>query len=69
MFSDSEIAKSYQMHSSKIHYVIVLGLEPYFKEKLFDDAKDKLFSFHFDETSTKQIRKQYDGYYQPISLW
>ena len=59
MFPDSEIAKGYSMHRSRINYVIGHGLEPYFKDKLLDDAKDKLFCIHFDEPTTKQIRKHY----------
>ena len=62
MFTDSKIAKSYQMHKSKLCYVVGYGLEPYYRAKIKEDAKGKLYCFHFDETTTKQIKKQYDGY-------
>ena len=30
--------------------------------QLQKDVKNKLYCFHFDETATSQIKKQYDGY-------
>ena len=60
MFPDSEIAKSYCQSSTKIAYVIQHGIAPY----LFDSiiANIKPFSFMFDETTTSQVKKQFDGY-------
>ena len=39
MFTDSKIAKSYQMHKSKLCYVVEYGLEPYYRAKIKEDAK------------------------------
>ena len=62
MFPDSKIAQKYQMHKSKLCYVVGYGLAPYYTAQLQKDAKNKLYCFHFDETTTSQIKKQYDGY-------
>ena len=64
MFPDSEIAKSFQLGETKIKYVIQFGIVPFFKEKLKDDLKNVPFTFKFDETTTQQVKKQYDGYTQ-----
>lgn len=64
MFPDSEIAKSFKVGETKIKYVIQFGIVPYFKEKLKDDLKNVPFTFKFDETTTQQVNKQYDGYTQ-----
>ena len=44
--------------------VIQFGLSPYFQDLLKSDLKGKPFSFKFDETTTSQTKKQYDGYVQ-----
>ena len=62
MFPDSKIAQKYQMHKSKLCYVVGYGLAPYYTAQLQKDANNKLYCFHFDETTTSQIKKQYDGY-------
>ena len=43
-------------------YNIQFGLAPYIKQKLKSDCLDKPFVFLFDETTTSQVKKQYDGY-------
>ena len=62
MFPDSEIAAKYAQHATKARYVIVYGLAPHVKESLIDDAKETFFCYKFDETTTSQVKKQYDGY-------
>ena len=42
--------------------MIQFGTAPYVFEKLTEDIHGKPFSFQFDETSTQQVKKQYDGY-------
>lgn len=64
MFPDSEIAKSYKQGETKLKYTIQFGIAPYFKELLTRDLKKKVFIFKFDETTTQQVKKQYDGYVQ-----
>ena len=58
MFPDSKIAQ----HSDKTRYVIVYGVAPYVKDMLIADLKDTFFCYKFDETTTSQVKKQYDGY-------
>lgn len=62
MFPDSTIAKSYQMSQTKCRYLIQFGIYPWILEDLKEDFKDSPFSFLFDETTTVQIKKQYDAY-------
>ena len=63
-FPDSKIAEKYSQNETKIKYVIQFGLSPYFQRDLMKDLKGKPFSFKFDETTTSQVKKQYDGYVQ-----
>ena len=49
-------------HSTKLTYVIVHGIAPYYRSQLMKELDDKLFSYHFDENTTTQVKKQYDGY-------
>ena len=44
----------------KVQYVIKFGIADYVKKKLINDAKDTPYSFLFDETTTSQVKKQYD---------
>ena len=62
MFPDSAIASLYSQEETKIKYTIQYGIAPYFKQQLLSDMKDCPFSFRFDETTTAQKKKQYDGY-------
>ena len=54
MFPDSQIAK--------LKYMIQFGIAPCIKSMLMEDAKDQQYCFHFDEMTTSQVKKQYDGY-------
>lgn len=62
MFPDSTIAKSYKMSQSKVRYLVQFGIGPWILEHLKEDLKDAPFSFLFDETTTIQVKKQYDAY-------
>ena len=65
MFPDSHIAQNYQQGKTKIMYNIQFGIAPYVKEMLIFDINNRTpFTFKFDETTTSQIQKQYDGYIQ-----
>ena len=59
---DSEIAAKYPQHATKARYVIVYGLAPHVKEAYISNAKDTLYCYKSDETTTSQVKKQYDGY-------
>ena len=62
MFPDSAIAKSFTGGATKISYLVKHGLTPYFEERLKNNISGVPFTFKFDETTTKQVKKQYDGY-------
>ena len=63
MCPDSEIAKGVKMSCTKVSYVIGHELGPYFLQKTVDDILNTpgtYFTLHFDETTTSQIKKQFD---------
>ena len=62
MFPDSDIAKNYKQCQTKMKYMIQYGIAPHIKEVLMADMEHEQYCFHFDETTTCQVKKQYDGY-------
>ena len=53
------------MGETKLKYMIGYGIYPYLKEYMLEDLKCmpfSPFSFRFDESTTSQVRKQYDRY-------
>ena len=62
MFPDSNIAKNYCQGRGKLKYVIQFGISPYMKELVQSNIQGQSFTFHFDETTNSQVKKQYDGY-------
>lgn len=62
MFPDSVIAASYKMSYTKCKYIVQYGICEWLLEELVKDVKEKPYSFLFDETTTVQIKKQYDAY-------
>lgn len=62
MFPDSKIAKSYEQQESKVKYVLQYGIVPYIKKVLFEEVNHQTFCFKFDESTTSQVKKQYDAY-------
>ena len=62
MFPDSQIAKNYSQQETKMKYTVQFGIAPFVKDQLITDISNKPFSFHFDESTTSQIKKQYDAY-------
>ena len=57
----TEIAK-HEMSSTKVIYIIQYGIAKYFKDELTKEVKEETLTFHFDESTTSQTKKQYDGY-------
>ena len=60
---DSEIAKGVEMSRTKVSYVIGHGLGPYFLHTTVDgilNTPGTYITLHFDETTTSQIKKQFD---------
>ena len=64
IFPNSDIAKGDKQSEAKIQYSIQFGLAPYFMQSLQDDFLGRAFSFKFDDTTTSQVKKQYDGFIQ-----
>ena len=64
MFPDSQIAKQFKQGETKTKYTIQFSIYPYLKDLLLDDLKNTVFTFKFDESTTQQVKKQYDGYVQ-----
>lgn len=62
MFPIDPVAKKYQMGETKVKYTIQFGISPYIKSIILKDVQNKPFSFKFDESTTSQTKKQYDGY-------
>lgn len=61
-FPDSEIAKLYKQSRSKLGYVIEYGIAPVLIKNLKTDIIGKPLSIKFDETTTSQVKKQFDAY-------
>ena len=64
MFPDSPTAAKYQQSRTRVSYVIKHGISPYVKDLYINDFNGTPFVFKFDETTTLQVKKQYDGYIQ-----
>ena len=63
-FPDSKIARYYRQGETKIKYIMQFGIAPFVKEQMIRDFKFQSYTFKFDETTTNQVKKQYDGYVQ-----
>ena len=64
MLPDSEITKNYWQSETKIKYSIQYGIVSYLTQKLIYNVKDKPFTFKFNETTNRNVSKQYDAYLQ-----
>ena len=67
MFPDSKITASFSQEETKVKYNIQYGIAPYITESFIKDLCNCPFTFKFDETTTKQVKKQCDGYVQYFS--
>lgn len=67
MFHDSKIASNYRMSYTKCQYVVEFALKTFILQNLCDDFRDTAFTFKFDESTTVQVKKQYDGHIQYYS--
>lgn len=64
MFPDSNLAADYKMSQTKCKYLVQFGIYPWIMEDLVMDLKGTPYSYKFDETTTSQVKKQYDAYVQ-----
>ena len=55
MFPNYKIARKYKQSETKVKYSVQFGIAK-------QDFSKTPFTFKFDETTTSQIKKQYDGY-------
>ena len=62
MFLDCDIAESFQQADTNVRYVKHYRIKPYVFIVILTDLKDQPFHFHFDETTTSQVKKLYDAY-------
>ena len=62
MFPYPNIAKPFNQQETKAKYTVQFRIAQYVKEKLILDVSNKPLSFKFDETTTSQIKNQYDAY-------
>ena len=60
-FPDSKIAQDYQQARTKATLVLQHGIAPVLMKQVKDEVSGKPFTFKFDETTTAQVKKQYDG--------
>lgn len=67
-FTDSEIAQHIKLSASKVSYMITHGLSPYFRAMFLDDCRagSGFYTLYFDETTTRQVKKQMDFH---IGYW
>ena len=56
------LRRSTVREKQKLKYTIQFGITPHVKSKLKEDIFGSPFAFKFDETTTAQVKKQYDGY-------
>lgn len=66
MFPDSDTVKSFRQADTKVKYVMQHGIKPHVLNLILTELKDQPFCFHFDETMSGQLKKQYDAY---LTYW
>ena len=54
--------ESYQQKETKVKYSVQFGIAPYKKNDI-NEIYVVSFCFTFDESTSSQIKKQYDGYF------
>ena len=66
MFPGHPAAENYKCSSTKSAYLLQYGIVDIFKEEIVKDMEGVPYTFKFDETTTSQVKKQYNAY---ISYW
>ena len=61
-FPNLKIAQDYNQGKTKMSYVIQHGIFPVIKDQTKKGMVRKPFSFKFEETTTSQVKKQFDAY-------
>ena len=63
-FHDSKIAKNIKLSEAMARYLTKFDLALYVKEKILSELSTcrAFYTLYFDETSTKQVKKQMDVY-------
>ena len=60
-FPDSKIAQDNQQARTKATHVLQHGIAPVLMKQVEDEVSGKPVTYKFDETTTAQVKKQYDG--------
>ena len=66
MFPGHPAAENYKCSSAKSAYLLPYGIVEPLKKDLVKDMRDVPYIFKFIETTTSQVKKQYDAY---ICYW
>jgi len=66
IFPGHPAAEKYACSYTKSAHLVSHGIPAYFKQQLKEDCKNTPFTIKFDETTTSQIKKQFDMY---ICYW
>ena len=66
MFRGHPAAENCKCSSTKSAYLLQYGIVDIFKEELVKDMEGVPYTFKYDETTTSQVKKQYDAY---MSYW
>ena len=64
MFPDSKIAQSYRQGETKVRYNMQYCIAPHVKQVLIYNVNNTPVFFKFDESTTSQVKNQYDAYLQ-----
>jgi hypothetical protein len=66
MFPGNNVAEQYACGATKATYLLTHGVSPYLKMRMIEDCANVPFTIKFDETTTSQVKKQFDMY---ICYW
>ena len=61
MFLNSPVASRHSMAETKVKYTIQFGIADYCKEELVCDIKECPFTFKFDETTNRMVKRNRMG--------
>ncbi len=67
-FTDSDIAQHIKLGATKVSYLVVHGMAPFFSSAFLNECRTGTgyFTIYFDETTTRQVKKQLDIH---IGFW
>ena len=63
-FLTLQLLKSYKQGETKVKCCLQYGFSPHLKDLIVKDLANSPFTFTFDETTTSQVKEQYDAHVQ-----